>query len=55
MSDKQEGGLAMAAAVLLLFSTMLDPIVTVILSVVFILAFAVYKLVPHKKDPKKSE
>ena len=55
MNDKQEGGLAVAAAVLLLFSAMLDPIVTVILSVVFMLAFAVYKFVPRKKGPKESD
>jgi heme/copper-type cytochrome/quinol oxidase subunit 2 len=50
MSDKQEGALAVAAALLLLFSTMLDPMVTVVLSVVMLLAFTIYKFVKHKRD-----
>ena len=55
MSDKQEGTLAVIAAVLVLFSAILDPIVTVILSAALMLAFAVYKLVKHKKSAKDSE
>ena len=49
MNDKQEGILAVAAAVLVLFSAMLDPIVTVILSASLMAAFAVYKLVKYKR------
>ena len=55
MNNKQEGILAVAVAVLVLFSALLDPIVTVILSASLMAAFAVYKLVLHKKDSNESD
>lgn len=55
MSDKLEGTLALIAAVLVLFSAMLDPLVTVIVSASLMAAFAVYKLVKHRKAKREDQ
>jgi hypothetical protein len=44
MSNKNEGSLAIIAAMLVLFSAMLDPRVSAGLAVVLLICFAVYKL-----------
>ena len=49
MSAKTEGTLAIAAALLVLFSAMWDPRISVIVSIVALIGFAVYRLM--QKDP----
>ena len=41
LKNKKEGWFAIVAALLVLFSAMLDPIVSVVLSITFLLIFAV--------------
>ena len=48
MSNKQEGTLATISAFVVLFSAMLNPLVSVILSVSLLIIFGLYKL--FKKD-----
>ena len=43
MSSQTEGTLSIVAALLVLFSAMLDPRVSLALSVVALLAFSIYK------------
>jgi hypothetical protein len=43
MEDKQESAMATAAALLVLFTTMLNPLVSVGLAVALLIVFAVYK------------
>ncbi|BCX03001.1 MAG: hypothetical protein KatS3mg053_0939 [Candidatus Roseilinea sp.] len=45
MNDRIEAILAALAAILVLFTTMLDPRVSVGLAIVLLTAFAVYKLI----------
>jgi hypothetical protein len=45
MSAKTEGSLAIAAALLVLFTAMLDPFVSLALSIIALLALGVYKFV----------
>jgi hypothetical protein len=49
MNNKQESTMAIAAAILVLFSAMVDPIVSVILSLSAFLGFAVYKFGQKKR------
>lgn len=44
MSNKQEGIFAIIAAIFVMFSAMLNPIVSVITSVILLVAFSAYKL-----------
>lgn len=44
MNEKTEATISILAAMLVLFSAMLDPRVSVALSVIFLVALAVYKL-----------
>ena len=49
MSTKQtEGAVSIIAALFVLFSAMLSPVLSVGLAVVFLLALAVYKLLPQR-------
>ena len=43
MSERAEGAIAALAAIFVLLSAMLDPKVSVALSIIFLLALAVYK------------
>jgi hypothetical protein len=43
MNEKTEATISILAALFVLFSAMLDPRVSVVLSVIFLVAFAVYK------------
>lgn len=43
MSSKQESAMSSIAAVLVLFTTMLDPVISAGLAVALLMAFAVYK------------
>ena len=45
MNNKTEGSLAILAALLVLFSAMLDPRVSVILAVAALIALGVYKFI----------
>ncbi len=47
MNTKTEGSLAIVAALIVLFSAMWDPRVSVIVSVVALVAFGVYRFI-HK-------
>jgi len=42
-SDKQEGTFAIIAAMLVLFTTMIDPIISVTLAVILLIIFSFYK------------
>jgi hypothetical protein len=44
MTDRAEGVLAIIAALLVLFTTMLDPRISAGLSVIILVGFAIYKL-----------
>jgi len=44
MDEKKEGALAVIAALIVLFSAMLDPIISVVISVVVLALFGIYKL-----------
>lgn len=43
MSNKYEGAFAIIAAIMLLFSAMVQPIISVVLAVSLLVIFAVYK------------
>lgn len=45
MSDKTESMMAVLAAVLVLFTTILDPRISAGLAIVLMIAFAVYKFI----------
>jgi hypothetical protein len=45
--DKNEGILAIIAALLVLFTALVDPIYSIALSIILLIAFSVYKLA-HK-------
>jgi hypothetical protein len=49
MNTKTEGTLAILAALLVLFSAMLDPRVSVVISILAFVGFGVYRLVPRGK------
>lgn len=48
MNNQTEGTISMLAALLVLFSAMLDPRISAGLAVVFLLALGVYKLVARR-------
>ena len=48
MNNQTEGLLAIIAALLVLFSAMLDPKVSVILAVAGLLLYGLYKLAEHR-------
>lgn len=48
MNPKTEANLAILAALLVLFSSMLNPIISVFLSIGLLAAFAIYKYVGKK-------
>jgi hypothetical protein len=50
MNNKQESTMATIAALLVLFTTMLNPLISASLSVILLIAFAVYKYSQSKKD-----
>jgi hypothetical protein len=50
MNNKQESSMAVIAALLVLFSTMLDPLISAGLSVILFIAFAIYKYSQSKKN-----
>lgn len=50
MNPKAEAALDMAAATLVLFSTMLDARVSVAVAVTFLIGLAIYKLVAGRKS-----
>ena len=52
MNAKTEATISILAAMFVLFSAMLDPRVSVALSVVFLVAFAVYKLTRSARQVK---
>jgi hypothetical protein len=45
LNSKQEGTFAVIAAMIVLFSSMWDPIISVIVSIVALVAYGVYKFV----------
>lgn len=47
-SNRTEGAVSIIAALFVLFSAMLSPVLSVGLAVVFLLALAVYKLLPQR-------
>ena len=49
MSTRTEGTLAIAAALLVLFSAMWDPRISIVVSIVALVAFGVYRLVQKDK------
>ena len=49
MSDKTEGTLAIIAALLVMFSAMLDPRVSIVLVMAGLLLFGVYKFTTAQK------
>jgi len=55
MTDKTEATLAIIAALLVLFTTMLDPRLSAGLAVVLLIAFAVVKLVRSRADGRKPQ
>jgi hypothetical protein len=50
VNDRTEGVLAVIASLFVLFSAMLDPRISAGLSIVFLLGFAVYKLVGRRAE-----
>jgi len=52
MSDRTESMMAVLAAVLVLFTSMLDPRISAGLAVVLMIAFAVYKFIKNQKSHK---
>ncbi len=44
MSSQREGTLAILAAIFVLFSALFDPLVSVVVAIVSLVAFAVYSL-----------
>ncbi len=48
MNNQTEGALAIIAALLVLFSAMLDPKVSVILAVASLALYGLYKLTEHR-------
>jgi len=48
MSDRTEGILDILAVVLLLFTAMLDPRISLALAVIFLVALAIYKLLQSR-------
>jgi len=48
-SDKTEAAVSVVAALFVLFSAMLNPLLSVGLAIVFLLAVAVYKLLPQDR------
>jgi|GEM_PF-1065351 flagellar biogenesis protein FliO len=55
MTDKTDATLAIIAALLVLFTTMLDPRLSAGLAVVLLVAFAVVKLVNSRADGRKPQ
>jgi hypothetical protein len=49
MNTKTEGALAIAAAILVMFSAMVDPRISIAISIIALAAFGIYKLVPQRK------
>ncbi len=47
MTAKTEAGFAIAAALIVLFSALWDPRISVVISIVALVALGVYKLVPR--------
>jgi len=50
MTDRAEGVMAIVAALVVLFSTMWDPRVSAVVAIVLLVAFSVYKFLPHGKE-----
>ena len=50
MNSKTEGTIAIIAALLVLFSAMLDPRISLTISVVALAAFGIYKFLQKKSD-----
>lgn len=50
MNNKTEGTISILAALLVLFSAMLDPRVSVALAAVFLIALAIYKFAYEPKN-----
>ena len=48
MNEKAEGVLGIVAALIVVFSAMWDPRVSIAISVLALVAFGVYKLIPRK-------
>jgi len=49
MNTKKEGGFALIAALIVLFSAMLSPIISAMVSIFVLTSFGIYKLVQKKK------
>jgi uncharacterized membrane protein YvlD (DUF360 family) len=49
MTEKQEGAFAVAAAILVMFTAMVDPIVSIIFSVLLFTVYGVFKIKSGKK------
>ena len=54
MKERSEGTLSIIAAMLVLFTAMLDPSVSAILAVILLVAFALYKFAPKPGTEKRS-
>ena len=49
MNTKTEGTFAIIAALIVLFSAMLSPVISVVISIMALAAFGIYKLVQKEK------
>lgn len=52
MNERHQGTLSIIAALLVLFSAMLDPRISAVLAIVLLLAFALYKFT-HKPGARE--
>ena len=49
MTDKTEGTLAMLAAVFVLFAAMIEPLLSVVVSLVALIGYGLYKLLDQRE------